>query len=709
MGSKNRGKVKAQGGFRQADSVSTSLDQTPKEAAPPQSKVETIFPVAASGKKLLAEVSGIIVAGILAFWLLTSRIEGIYVSVLNDEYTYLVDTLPEGESKTGLPNYLFRFVYAYTLNCGNDFYSCARNLNAVLVIFSALFVYLLARHLSGKVWVAAISGSAAILGSLGTYTAYFMPEAIFNIFMLGFFWALIRFGASKNLAVWAAIGSIAGIASLAKPHAFFVIPAVVIFVFFWTRATSEKYLLLALARIGSLMAAMVLLKFAVGYLMVGEAGVTIFGAYGGAVSSVEAVSDTFGQSTWVNVPTSALGQILMTTMILGLSLAVSLPSLLSVFSKDQSTFVANKFRVLFALALLNMMAVAALFEAWVGIIHWMHTRYHSYLIPLGIVVFAEAYRRWDVQTNKKVKYGVFGLFAVLSVIALVTAAEPYGANWIDAPDFRAHIDQPVLSSISILLALALATWWLWDTKGAMRAALVFSLISSLMVGNFITNFLKESFGTETPYDQLGRALRVHLPQAELDKAVLVGDNWVNLDRALFMAVNGGATKIQATEGEFDLKTLDPKFEWIVKVGEVSIEGLGEPIFSGPNYSLHSLTGTTNSTAYSNQVSSVSNLCTDSEYAGWVCGSTTKITLDQNFPKNAKIDLIVEFDEAATGSELELVIGDAIVKGTPPAGSFVFTLNFANTYETNEITISEPSGVIPGSNRFLRVISLNVVE
>jgi hypothetical protein len=176
-----------------------------------------------------------------------------------------------------------------------------------------------------------------------------------------------------------------------------------------------------------------------------------------------------------------------------------------------------------------------------------------------------------------------------------------------------------------------------------------------------------------------------------------------------MAVSGGATKIQATEGEFDVETLDPKFEWIVKVGEVSIEGLGEPIFSGPNYSLHSLTGTTNSTAYSNQVSSVSNLCTDSEDAGWVCGRNTTITLDQNFPKNAKIDLIVEFDEAATGSELELVIGDAIVKGTPPAGSFVFTLNFANTYETNEITISEPSGVIPGSNRFLRVISLNVVE
>ena len=101
--------------------------------------------------------------------------------------------MPDGESKTGLPNYLFRFAYASTLNCGDDFYSCARSLSAVFVIGSAIFVYLLARHLSGKIWVAAVSGASAILGSLGTYTAYFMPEAIFNFFMLAFFWALIRF------------------------------------------------------------------------------------------------------------------------------------------------------------------------------------------------------------------------------------------------------------------------------------------------------------------------------------------------------------------------------------------------------------------------------------------------------------------------------------------------------------------------------------
>jgi hypothetical protein len=79
------------------------------------------------------------------------------------------------------------------------------------------------------------------------------------------------------------------------------------------------------------------------------------------------------------------------------------------------------------------------------------------------------------------------------------------------------------------------------------------------------------------------------------------------------------------------------------------------------------------------------------------------------PRNARIDLIVEFDEAASGAELELTVGDATVNGTPPAGSFVFTLDFTNTYETKEITISDPSGVIPGSSRFLRVISLNIVE
>jgi phosphoglycerol transferase len=658
-----------------------------------------------SVKGIFAEVIGVLVSAVASFWFLTSRIEGVLVSVLNDEYTYLVDTMPDGESKTGLPNYLFRFVYAYTLNCGDDFYSCARSLNAVFVIGSAVFIYLLARHLSGKIWVAAISGASAILGSLGTYTAYFMPEAIFNFFMLAFFWALTRFGSSNHLLIWAGIGAVAGIASLAKPHAFFVMPAVAIFVFLWTRATSNRYLLRAFARIVTAGASMLIVKFANGFLLVGEAGVTVFGAYGGAISTPEAVSTTLGVNTWMNVPASAWGQILMTTMIIGLSLTISLPSIWNVFRKDQSTFTDNKFRVLFGLSLLNMMAVSAVFEAWQNIPYWMHTRYHSYLIPLGIVAIAEAYRRWDVKSDRKVKIGAVALLVVLSIIALATAGVPYGANWIDAPDFKAHIDTTGWSSASLIAAAGLAIWWIWNPKWSMRVALVFTLISSILVGMFVTNFLKESFGNETTYDQLGKALKISLTSEQLDKAVLVGDNWVNLDRALFTAINSGATKIQAADGRFSLEGLDPRFEWLVRVGEVEIEGLSEPVFSGANYSLHPLSTSASQPPLSNQPRSATNSCKAPEDKGWVCGNTTTLELAEPLPINARVDLIVKLDERLAGTELEITVGDSSFVGVLPGGTDVFTLRFSNSVEVTEIRISHAGENQDKQARFLRVVSL----
>lgn len=687
-----------------AASVSPSAPQT---QAPKTSKISKIS--GASANRVLVETLGILVSAVVSFWFLTSRIEGVLVSVLNDEYTYLVDTMPDGESKTGLPNYLFRFVYAYTLNCGNDFYGCARSLNAVFVIGSAIFVYLLARHLSGKIWVAAVSGASAILGSLGTYTAYFMPEAIFNFFMLAFFWALIRFGSSKNLLIWAAIGAVAGMASLAKPHAFFVMPAIAIFIFFWTRATSDRYLIAAVARIVAFGASMLIVKFANGFLLVGEAGVTVFGAYGVAVSSPEAVATTLGVNTWMNVPTSAWGQILMTTMIIGLSLTISLPSIWNVFRKDQSTFSDNKFRVLFGLSLLNMVAVSAVFEAWQNIPFWMHTRYHSYLIPLGVVALAEAYRRWDVAADRKVKIGAVALFTVLSLVALITAGFPYGANWIDAPDFKAHIDSTGWSSVSLIVAAGIAIWWIWDPKWSMRVALVFTLISSILVGMFVTNFLKESFGNETTYDQLGRALKISLTPEQLDKAVLVGDNWVNLDRALFTAINSGATKIEATSGDFSLDDLNPRFEWLVRVGEVDIEGLGEPVFSGSNYSLYPLSRAAMEEPISNQPKSATNACTAPEDKGWICGNTTTLQLAEPLPINAPVDLILRLEEQLVGAELEITVGDSSFVGVLPRETDVFTLRFSNSFEVDQIKISRPMTSAMQQTKFLRVISLGISE
>jgi phosphoglycerol transferase len=702
------GKSKRKSGNMGRSMSNSSLGEFKPTPKPIQDSTEhATKPRMSAASSLGLEVLGIAVSFMVLFWHLTSRIDGVLVSVLNDEYTYLVDTLPDGPNKTGLPNYLFHFVYKATLTCGTEFYSCARSLNAAFVLVSGLFIYLLARYISKKIWIAAVAGFATILGSLGTYSAYFMPEAIFNIFMVAFFWALIRFGASSSLIPYLAMGIIIGIAAVAKPHAFFVLPAILLFVFLWTWSTKANSLVLSMLRIATLSSVMVVTKLGLGFLIVGEAGLTLFGGYGAAISSGEAVANTLGGNTWEGVPYSAWGQILMTTMILGLSLSVSLVSLISSLKRDPEAFESNRFRVLFALCLLNMMSVSAIFESWQDIGHWMHTRYHSYLIPLGIIVFVEAYKNRASIQPKSVKLAVVGLFVVLSVIALVTAAVPYGANWIDAPDFKTHIDLPVFSSVSLIVGMILAIWWIWDSKLPMIAGLIATLLTSIISGVHITAFLQTSFGSETVHDQLGRILRNYLPEEELDKAVLVGDNWVNLDRALFMAVNGNATKISAPEGSFDINQIDGDARWLIRVGNVEVNGLGEPTIVGQDYSFYSLSEQNSLRPKFDSGSSYEAKCTNSDDAMWLCGNEAVVSFNESSSKNTRVDFIVEFSEEASKVELEFILGDSTLRGTPPPGPYALTLPFSNSQGTDKLIIRNPNQSFGNDTRLLRVISVVV--
>jgi phosphoglycerol transferase len=650
----------------------------------------------------------IAVASVVSYWILTARLVGVNVSVLIDEYSYVLDAHYRELSETAYPNHLFQLVFSVTKQCGAEFYSCARSLNAVFVIAGAIFIYLLAKYISGKKWLGAIAATAAVLGSYGTYTAYFMPEAIFNFPMIVFYWALIRFGKTDNLLAWVGYGAILGIASLAKPHAFFVVPALVIFIFLWTRATKDKFLLAALLRIGAFGLSLLATKFGIGYLIAGPTALSIFGSYGGAISTGEAVATTLGTNTWLNVPGTAWGQTLMITMILGVALPVVILGFLELLKKDVLVAEANRLRALVGISLLNMMAVVAVFEAWQNLTTWMHTRYYSYLIPLAVVALVEAYSRARTDSKPILKRIMVGIFLVLASVALVTAAIPYGANWIDAPDFRFHIDNLVLSSFLIVISITLAMWWLWDVKKSMLVAVIVALVASTFSGLHISNFLVEKFGQDSVHDQLGRVLRNFLPQDELDKTVLIGDNNTIMERALFGSLSGSAKAVLASEGAYDSSQLPPETRWVVKLEELEVTGLGPATVSGLGYSLHSLSNANSLTPRVTESFSEQTNCINQANQGWSCGGVSEIKLQRPTEANAEIDLIFELADSAPAFELEFVLGDSMLTGTLEPGTYSLALKFANSSPADVLTIRLSGGEsnpITNEVRFGRTLSV----
>jgi len=658
--------------------------------------------------KTIIEWAGLAIASTLAYWFLTARLTGVTVSVLKDEYVYVLDAHYKAFTESGYPNHLFQLVYSGTKSCGADFYECARGINAIFVVASALVVYLLAVHISKNRLLGVVAWAGVVFGTFGTYTAYFMPEAVFNFLMVLFIYLLIRFGNSDNLLVWSSLGTLLGVAALAKPHALFLMPAIVIYIILSVRSNSQTFFRSSALRIGFFLTAVLASKLGLGYLIAGQNGFSLFGSYGYAVSSGEAVSETLGPNTWLSVPQTASGQTLMIVMVLGVALPVALVGLLRSLNKNEKQFASNKFRTLFGISLVNMMAVSALFEAWQNLGTWMHTRYYSYLIPLAVVVLIEAYSRRDSEKMDLTKRITVGIFFLASGYVLFTQATPFGANWIDAPDFAAHIKNIEISSILIVSAMALSVFWLWNSKASVAIAIAVSLFASSFAGLHITTFINDTFGKQDAFQQNGRLLSNYLPQQELDKMMIFGDEEWLMQRILFYSLSGGAATIGGTHQDFDKSTLGPDARWLLVYGEPLSE-FGSPHLNGPGYQLYSLSSKNSILPRNNELSSFSNACIDAANASWVCGSGTALKIDGDFPTKALVDLVFEVGDSVAGTVLEFSLGGSKGVSTVTDGRFAISISFQNGTEARELLISSPtlataSGI---EKRMIRLVSINV--
>jgi phosphoglycerol transferase len=686
--------------------------QTLPGIQPAASVALSTYSVAGSGKGSTGfyntswfEWLSIAVVSVLSFWFLTARIVGVQVSVLADEYLYLLDSHYNGLSEAKYPNYLFQWIYSSTKMCGAEFYSCARSINAFFVIFGAVFIYLLAKHIGRSKLLAGLAAVAAILGSYGTYTAYFMPEAIFNGLMMVFFWAIIRFGKTDDLLAWAAIGSSLGIASLAKPHGLFVVPAVVIFIALWTRATKDKWLIPALLRNFVFVASVVGAKFLFGYLLAGERALSLFGMYGTLESVAQTATTTITSSSegGTSVFFTAWGQVLMVTMILGLSLPVAIHGLILSLKRDAVVAEQVRLRSLMGLLLLSLMPAIAIFESWQNLGVWMHTRYYTYLIPLAVVALLETLRPQDQKLWPWAKYTVAGVFIGLAGVNLVTAAAPFSSNWIDAPDFTVHIGNLALSSLAIVITIIAALIWPWLNKSAIGIALVVSCSMSMFSGQSIANFLKTNFGQEMGYENIARVLSEFIPQNETDRTVIYGQNEV-LQRTVFSARSGSIEIRPESQSGLNIAEIDPAKAWLVTVGDAVLKGIGNPTIVGLGFNMYSLDSKNSLAPREKTISSFSSACSSEGDAQWACGSETSIVLSSGFSNKATVHLIFELSEAASQNEIEFALGDASIRGKFGPGISSVFIKFTNPSPTDKLTIRslpDQSGAPGSQEKFMR--------
>jgi phosphoglycerol transferase len=651
-------------------------------------------------------------SSVISFFALATRFAGVNVSVLKDEYIYVLDSHYKDVSGFRLPNELFQFVYSSTKLCGENFYDCARGINAAFVVAGALFIYFLVKLVAqGNLWLASIAGIATIFGSYGTYAAYFMPESIFNFLMVAFFYFLIKFAQSDNWRPWVGMGLIFALATLSKPHAFFVLPAVLLFVVLAVRSNTGSFLLSLVKRLGLLLATIFGTNISISWLSQRIQPTNVFGTYGAEISSPGALAEVLGVATFAQVPGTLLGQTMMIVMSVGLALPIGIIAVLSVLkSGEPLAFAKNRAGALIGLSIANMVAVTALFEAWIGLYTWMHTRYYSYLIPLAFVVLAEAWaKRSESRTSIK-QILTIGVFSVLSGIAFFTMAMPYGTNWVDAPDFKFHIDNPAISGFLIVATVVTALIYLVESRSALLVAFVLLSTAYIGAGNHIANYLHQEFGDEIVSDNLARILRSAIPQDQVDRTVIVGPGVVEIDRALFGSLSGSARAQIVSGKSSDLGFLKPDDMWLVTLGDVELEGLHPARVKGPGFSLYGLSDEAKIQSRVSGSLQMSSKCVLPENTDWACGSATEIDWGGDFQRGSIVDVI--FEVSGQNQNVSLAVGPTKLEGTFGEGVWATTVTFSGSSEGQRLSIlsNNPEIDSTGSEqKFVRILHFRVQQ
>ncbi len=211
-------------------------------------------------------------------------------TVMGDELIYSTQARLSELNEVRFGNFLHAWIYSTVDSFPIDPYAATKVINSIFLFLYGSAIWKFASFVL-KPWMSIAIALAAVLGPLGLYTSFFMPEMMFFAFFTWsvtfFVWA--QLSDQKNfIALLAASALLMSLASIVKPHALFVLPLLAVILFGakiknWTRGLIEAV---------SYVAMTVVLKLLFGFLLAGTAGLTLLANYQGGFNRI--VGDLFG-------------------------------------------------------------------------------------------------------------------------------------------------------------------------------------------------------------------------------------------------------------------------------------------------------------------------------------------------------------------------------------------------------------------------------
>lgn len=507
--------------------------------------------------------------------------------ILGDELIYSFNSRFVPGSESNYANYLYFDIMATTSICGPQSYVCGKVINWSVALVSALLAFSFATRFLAKPLSFALS-LFFVSGPFVIYMSLFMPELLFTLFIATSLLTIIRLEGDSRISSWAISSIPLGLATLIKPHALLIFPAIALYFIVSKkdlfREVSWRNLL---TKVTVFFASALVLKFTYGYLSAGPRGLNIFGpAYeAGLPSALDASSSPLkGMTLWEAISPQLVLLPLAALLVFGPSLYILSSSWSKIGEGEQNKEPVALARIM-SLAIPSMVLLIAVFTAFITIQGDDHTSrtLFRYIDPYVGLAYLAAFV-YGVQSGRKYLFA----WLFVPVQLAIYFGKPFPVVSVaDSSYLRAILGEiPLVSLGWILISILMLTLLSVGRRSGATISWISSvLIISVVAGSGVwqlDRILQKNFSDSTAFTAARIVSEFSPPDG--NGVVFLGNQRTEVDAAILLADLHKSQRILAPGGTaIPREQLPDDVTWVVSLQEVYYSGPEIFNLAGPGY------------------------------------------------------------------------------------------------------------------------------
>jgi phosphoglycerol transferase len=471
-----------------------------------------------------------------------------------------------------VPSYLYLWLFGASSACGDSFLGCVRTGNIALYLAAAPFLYFTALRYTGR-RRASLIALLSTLAPMNVYTLFFMPEASYYLGFCVLSWILLAWPARAAYKPVAA-GVVLGALSLVKVHALFLLLPTCLYLLYASWQAGGRWQLRGLGGavlVGALTAGV---KFALGYLLAGPAGLSLLGPFYASSAGSGADPAARMAATLVN----ARGHLMALAVLLGLPLALMLHGLCSNGLRNDLRNTGTPGAPLQVYVLLMLGASVGMTAVYAGTIAHLadnealrlHLRYYNFTFPLLWMVAAAAIgggSNGDGRARLPWLRWAIALPLALLLAASLFLLPGYVLNMVDGPDIAAVMPGRAVGYVIATLQLAMLLLWAAGRANAPRLFLTVFLPLTLILGQGASVMFAAHYRLDRVGDRAGLVARQLVPPGERGQITLAGAEERQLLRAQFHIDHPGSRLMVLDNGAPIEQSQPQDQKWMLVIGE----------------------------------------------------------------------------------------------------------------------------------------------